>query len=218
MIPPWWGVPVILILGIGAVWFGWWFDRRRHQHAQDALREPPGRSVPGLDASLRPTYTTMDDLVGLRAPEGDPGLLERRGEAPTLPGGTHPVFLEDAAAPFAAVAEPLVLVTSDDVASHHELVPILRHVRAASRSLVLVAPSIAPDAVGTLRANSLTGRIPSLTITLPDPRDLRRAVALSGGRLVDADDLRSGFLPDEAWGTCSGWISDEHDSWVVLVP
>lgn len=220
MVPPWWGIPVILVVGIAVVWFGWWYDRRRNQREANAVRKAPDRSLPGVDAGRTPAYVTEHDLTTLSSAEaltGDPhGFIARRTEAPSLPGGTHPVFLEDAGAHLATLAAPLVLVTESTVTDDRLLLPLLRHAQQAARPVVLVANGFTPEVVGTLRANALTGRIASLPITLSDPRDLRRAVSLSGGRLVDADDLASGFLPEQVWGTCQGWVCDDEDSWVIL--
>ncbi|WP_342373019.1 hypothetical protein PCC79_03535 [Propioniciclava soli] len=214
MIPPWWGIPVILVVGIAVVWFGWWHDRRRARHAATALREPPPRPTPRLDDSPQPTYTTEDDLrAGAVHPKADPALIARRPGSPTLPAGTHGAFLD--ASGLATRRDPVVLVTDAPITEDHQLLSLLQRARRGARPLVVVAPAFSPDALGTLLANALSGRIASLPVTLTDADERLRAATLTGGHVVDADDLASGFLPPHVWGTCHGWVSDATTSWVV---
>lgn len=81
---------------------------------------------------------------------------------------------------------------------------------------MLVARTCTEPVLGTLRANAVTGRVAVLPISVSDTVTLRRAVALTGGLLVPALDLRSGYLPDAVWGTCARWTCDLTTSWVRL--
>lgn len=213
MIPPWWGIPVILVVGIAVVWFGWWHDRRRAQRAATALREPPPRPIPGLDDSPQPTYTTDEDLRAASRPQADPDLLGRRPGSPSLPAGTHDAFLD--ASGLATLRDSLVLVTDAEITEDRLLVSILQRARRDARPLVIVAPAFSPDVLGTLLANALSGRVASLPVASGGADQRQRAATLTGASVVDADDLAADFLPPQVWGSCRGWISDTTTSWVV---
>lgn len=224
MTPPWWGIPAILVLGIALVAFGWWWDRRRRLRDAAAERRSPDRAIPGQDGEASdPAYTTADDLAAAAAertrrpePPDAAALLSRRDEAATLPGGTpDTVFLTLHRRGLAALVDPLVLVTDAAVESERALLPLLERAGATSRTLVVVAPEFSGGALGTLRANVVTGRVAVLPVELADPDEQRRAVALTGGRLVAGEDLLSGYLPEDAWGTCAGWVSDLDESWII---
>ncbi|WP_300078729.1 hypothetical protein [Propioniciclava sp.] len=217
MVPPWWGIGVILVVGTALVWFGWWSDRRRNQRAAAALREPPVRPIPGLVATDAPAYVTEDDLQ--LAPAASPSSLPSPvphppDDAPSLPGGVpDAAFLTGGRA---AADHPLVLVTDTALTTDRRLLPALVHARRDQRPLVLVAPAFSDAALGTLRANHATGRVQTIPVILAERTTLRRAVALTGGRLVPGEDLDSGWLPAECWGTCATWLADDETSWVVL--
>lgn len=213
MVPPWWGIPVVLVVGIAAVWFGWWWDRRRTRLARQELREAPASEIPGLTDPRTPTYLTEDDLAELTASTVD----ERTDPTglPALPGGVPASFLP---APLGrtALAHPLVLVIDTTLDADRLVLPALEHAVRVHRPLVLVAAGFDAGVLGMLRANTLTGRLEVLPVALPDVLDRRRAVALTGGRLVPYEDLAMGHLPERAWGACERWIGDAESSWVEL--
>ena len=214
MVPPWWGIPVVLVVGVTVVWFGWWWDRRRTQRARQELREAPASEIPGLSGRRTPTYITEDDLAGLTASvRGDDGLGTT--DLPALPGGV-PEFCLPSSDGRTSVVQPLVLVVETILDAERLVLPVLEHAARVRRPLVLVAAGFDDGVLGMLRANALTGRLEVLPVALPDVLDLRRAVALTGGRLVAYEDLAMGHLPGRAWGTCQRWISDAESSWVEL--
>lgn len=222
MNPPAWGIAVVLVVGIAVIALGVVIDRRRLRRARAELSEPPDRAIPGLLPTVDPAYVTDDDLDALpptgpsATAEAELALLERRDDAATLPGGTPDGrFLNHPRKALAILLDPAVLVTDADVASQRDTLTVIAAARRRGRPLVWVARSFAPDVLGTLRANAVTGRYASLPIELVDPLHLRRAVAYTGGRLVAASDLDSDWLPAEVWGTCAGWVADTDDSWVV---
>lgn len=232
MTPPWWGIGVILVFGIALVWFGWWYDRRRNRRAEAALRAAPERAIPGLGDVDAPEYVTEDDIRAGHDPgrgprhghparsAPPPGALgaDARGhrqQGPSLDAGIlDDAFLADGE--HATAERPLVLVTDAPLADDRPLLAVLARARREDRPLVLVSPGVTGAALDTLRANHLTGRVRTLPVTAAEPTVLRRAVALTGGRLVPAEDLASGWLPDAAWGTCARWIADAATSWVGL--
>lgn len=223
MTPPWWGIPVVVVVGLAVVWYGWWSDRRRARREAEALRAAPDRPIPGLAPGADPDFTTEDDLPATPAAPGTPSdaaatdLIAHREDAATLPGGTpDPRFFTHPDRGVAALTAPAVLVLDAPLGAQRDVVTLLDAARRRGKALVVVAPEFTTAALGTLRANAVTGRAPNLPVELAEARSLRKAVALTGGRLVPASDLRSDYLPDAAWGTCAGWVSDAENSWVTL--
>lgn len=214
MNPPPWGIAVVLIVGVLLVVLATVADRRRARQLPEPERGGgpllPHRDIAHVeDADLPATAPSADA-------DADLALLARRGDAATLPGGVPDGrFLNHPRKGLAILADPAVLVTDADVAGDRHLQTVLTAARKRGRPLVWVAPSFSRDVVAGLRANAVTSRVPNLPIELADPLHLRRAVAYTGGRLVSAADLSADWLPDEAWGTCAGWLADTDDSWIV---
>lgn len=211
MTPPAWGIAVVLIVGIIVVFWGWWWDRQR------ARAERTASGTAATEPPPEPTYLTEDDLP--TNPLDDPeavDYLALREDSATLPGGTPDTrFFTHPRRGVAILVDPTVLVTSAEVETQRMLLTVLAHAARRGRRLVWVASGFDPDAVGTLHANDTTRRVRVIPVELSDPTALRKAVALTGGRLVTASDLAADYLPDEVWGTCAAWVSDTEDSWVI---
>lgn len=201
MTPPQWGIPVLVVLGVIVIACGWWWDRRRNRALSDG-------------------FTTEDDLADLTPPQSstatpiDVLLAARTGDA-TLPGGlSDAAFLTHRAEGVAVAEDALVLVTDADLDDDRLLIDALARAQREERPLVVVAPEFGFGVLGTLRANLLTGRVGVLPIELADPDLLARAARLCGGAVVPDADLRSGWLPPQAWGTAGIWVADLDDSWI----
>ncbi len=215
-----WGIVALLVVGIGVIVYGWAHDRARTRRALDAETKPT-RDIPGLSRQDAPAYVTERDLAGAAidpsATSADADLIAHRDAAATLPAGAaNGAFLNHPDQALAVLARPDVLVLSDDLAADRDVNTLLLAASQRHRPLVIVAPYFANPVLGTLRANLLKGTLRTLPIALEDAALLRRAVALTGGRLVTRDDLASGWLPTTSWGTCDGWVADLDDSWIVV--
>lgn len=219
MEPAWWGVIAVAVIGTAVVVHGWWHDRSRHRQAVQAAGRPT-REIPGQPRQQSPAYVQEADLLqpsfDPTSTTGEADLFARRDESPTVPAGAADgSFLNRADSGLAALASPVVLVLEGDLDADRDVLTVLAAAKAKGHPLVLVAPDVSDRALSTLRANTLTGRVRTLPVLLADLTQRRRVVALTGGRLVPSDDLSSGWLPDEVWGECAGWICDLDDSWVI---
>lgn len=200
MTPPQWGIPVLVVLGVIVIAFGWWWDRRRNRKLSDG-------------------FTTEDDLAGLTPPPSsttpiDVLLAARAGDA-TIPGGlADAAFLTHRAEGVAVAEDALILVTDADLDDDRLLIDALARAQQDGRPLVIVAPQFGFGVLGTLHANLLTGRVGVLPIELADPDLLAHTAGLCGGAVVPDADLRSGWLPPEVWGTAGFWVADLDDSWI----
>lgn len=216
----WWGIGIVVLLGALLVWYGWWSDRRATRDSIDAA-ERPAREIPGLGAGqARPSYLKEADVLATPiapATAGEHDVIADLDEAPTLPGGVPDAsFLNRPDEARAVVTAPAVLVLESRLDADADATTILIAAARRGRPLVIAAPGFAPEILGTLRANIRRGSLTVLPIVLQDPLARRRALALTAGLGVGAADLTSGWLPDESWGSCLGWVADLDDSWVLV--
>lgn len=224
----------MVVVGAGVVFAGWWTDRDRYRTAMAEAANPP-RPLPGLSEDATPEYIHRADLQATTPPRPDSSadegamtttvvrhapdldaILAHRDDAATVPAGVPQGFINIPEQQLAALLAPAVLAINADLTGDREVNAVLLAAARRDRPVVILARRFSPAVLGTLHANAATGKLPNLPIELADAKDLRRAVALTGGRVVDADDLASGWLPEAAWGTCDGWVADADDSWIVV--
>lgn len=222
MTPPAWGIPLVLVVGVAVVAFGWWWDRRRARQQARALERPPAGEVPGLSADAPPPdYVTEAQLASLAPPapsDRELRLVEQRHGVPALPGGIPDGWVDPARGNVVAVDAPFVLVTDAAVVSQRVIPTVLAASASRGRPLVWVAPGFSAEVLGTLRANTLARGRSVLPVVLQDAAVRRRASAMTGGSVVSEADLLADWLPPQAWGRCAGWVADRASSWVVLEP
>ena len=201
MNPGWWGAIAVVVVGAAVVWFGWWNDRRRN------------RAIPGGTAAA--TCVTEAEIQSMPLSTGpDADLVARCDDAATLSAGVADAWFLRAG--LAGLDHPDVLVLDADLKADGDVATLLVAAKRRGRPLVIVGPGCSPAAIGTLRANAAKGTVSTLPLDLTDAAARRRAVALTGGRLVPAEDVASGWLPTESWGACDAWLADADDSWVVV--
>ena len=209
IVPPAWGIPAILVVGIAVVFFGWWWDRRATRLASegytpqsevDAAEPPASLDEARLAALLdqlpdtaQVATTASERFLPLPAPRGVEGLRGR----------------------VAALERPLVLLADADLSDPIALVPALRHAQSEDRPLVLVARSISDGIADTLEANARTGRLTALPLSA-EPAVLAQLSELTCATPLGSQDWTAGWLPSSAWGTVDGWVCDARRSWLIL--
>lgn len=205
MNPPWWGIPVVLVIGAVVIALGWWLDRRRHRAASAG-------------------FTTEEDLAAhpdpVTLPDADVAtLLGARTDGARWPAGlADEAFRTHPARGVAAVRRPLVLVTDAEVDDPRLVLNLLGEAREQDRPLVLVAPGFSFDLLGTLHANARTGRVSTVPLELADPDLLAEVAAATGGQVVTGSALQAGWVPPHAWGEADWWVADADDSWAPPPP
>lgn len=218
------GIGLVLVLGIAVVVYGWLADRTDTKRRQDALTQAPDRPIPGLrDDAPSPRYVSQADA--LRNPhanatplpeQGRTDLQRRMAGSPSLPFGfADPVFVTDAASGLCVLDHPLVLVADDPVTTTRELLGLLERATSAGRAVVVVAPSFELAVIATLAVNSAQETLDSVAVVVPDNSQRRTLCSLVGAALVPREDLRAGYLPDAALGTCDIWVCDGARLWVL---
>lgn len=215
---------VVMGLGVAAILLGGFWDRERRLRAQRARSLPPDRTVPGLPTDAAPPRY-LDHDQALRPPEGaeslalDPvrrtALRARVAAGTPVPAGLASTrFVTDPETGWAVADDATVLVCSESVESMRELLPTLERVLASGAPLVIVAPGMRAEVLGTLEANQAQRSL-RLVVVRADHDPLYRLAELSGATPLDHSDLQAGYAPDSAFGAVATWVSTKKETWVL---
>ena len=107
-----------------------------------------------------------------------------------------------------------MLVCSDGIETVRELLLALEQALKAVRPLVVVAPAIARDVLGTLEVNAIQGLVPGLAV-LADDAVRAQVVEATGAAPVDAADRRSGLARPGGVRPRRRWTSTSRTTRVV---
>ena len=221
-----WGIVAVLVIGIGAVAYGWLSDRTTDKNREEAMRLPPEREIPRFEGhQIQPHY--LSELEAVTRPDGLPAtdltdaerqsLGERLPGAPSFPAGWPArEFVTDTTSGWCVLDDPAILICTDPITAMRELLPAVKRSREADRPLVLVAPQIGQEVLTTLRANWVQGTFSCLPLQVADAAHRRSLGSLTGAQPVSSDDLQAGYLPASHVGGCQAWVSDQGTSWALL--
>ena len=178
-------------------------DRRVLRRAQREAVVVPLRGNDTVDTHV-PTYITQAEIDALPDVEG-------RREAPVGQcfdaHVAHRVLLP--ARGRAHLESPRVLVVDGMIASVRQLLPALD----ASNALVIVADGVHDEVARTVQANRKYSAMPLLVLTAAAKERTRIAEHVHAQPLT-ADDLRAGYVPDEAYGSAALVVADARHTWV----
>jgi hypothetical protein len=223
-----WVVVMVVVVAVALVLtvYGALHDRRLNRRRAAEMLGPPKREIPNLPAEARsPAYVTeaqarrrpsapspSEPVDSLRE-QGD-GLGDQGVEVEIGVGYASADFVTDEATGEVVLRNPLVLVCADDVETVRELLPALEQALRTGQPLVVVAPTIAKDVLGTLEVNAIQGKVPGVAV-LADDAVRAEVVAASGSEPVTRTDLRSGWMSPEAFGHLDRWTSTAKRSRLV---
>ena len=223
-----WVVVMVAIVAVALVLtvYGALSDRAKNRRRAAEMLGPPQRDIPNLPEDARsPQYVT--EAQARRRPERGSTpeqlssqiseLRSRLETATTEPfrayaeraipvGWASAEFVTEPGAREVVLEDPLVLVCSDAVETIRELLPALEQALKADRPLVVVAPTIAKDVLGTLEVNAIQGKVPGVAV-LGDDAVRAQVVDACFAVPVDATDRRSGWLDPQALGYAVRWTS-----------
>ena len=208
--PAWSWFIVAVVIGGALLALAVLADRRSRRRATGADEPAPRRGLDDVDRHV-PHYLTQDEIDAMPAPAA------RRGPAPLSPAGEGFGF-GHAHADFAnhrdgaAYSEPLILVVDGDVTAMRELLAPLGRA-SEEHPLVIVAAAIHPEVLTTLTANRRALDMP-VVAAVAGSRDRTRLAELLGVAPVPPEDLRSGYLPEQAYGRAVTWFSTLKRTWV----
>lgn len=231
-----WVVVMIAVVVVAAALtvYGALSDRAKNRRRAAEMLGPPQRDIPNLPADARsPAYVT--EAQARRRPTGAASATQLTDDIQDVRQQLRTATTE----PFAAYAdreiavgyasanfvtapgsrevvleEPIVLVCSDDVETIRELLPALEQALRTGRPLVVVAPAIAKDVLGTLEVNAIQGKVPGVAV-LADAVVRGQVVDATGAVPVDSTDRRSGWLDPQALGAAVRWTSAAKTTRVV---
>ncbi|MFT3860774.1 hypothetical protein [Micropruina sp.] len=220
----WWGIGVILAVGITVVAFGYLDDRRKTRERDAAMAAPPQRDIPRFE----PTHSTPEYLNELTARQRPHKLAStdlseltrtdlkaaQASAASVAAGIATTSFVTDGPTGWAVATDPVVAVLSGRVDTVRELLPLLERAQCAKRPLVLAAPGFSPEVLDTLAANTVQGKQQCLPVVV-NAEQAERLSALTLARPLSHSDLQAGWLPDEALGSIDTWLSDRTTSWLI---
>lgn len=217
------GIALVLVIGIAVVVYGWLADRTDTKRRQATLERPPDRPIPGLSPeSVAPAYVSnAESLKGTRTktaltPDARSRLQQRLAGSPSLHHGHAAAeFATDSDSGLCVLTRPWVLVADEPITTIRELLPFLQKASAAGHPVVLVAPAIEQAVLGTLRVNAASATLDNAAVLLPDVGQRRALCSLVGGEPLSRQDLRAGYVPDSAVGTCATWVSSSERLWIL---
>lgn len=221
------GLIVTVVVGVAVILYGALSDRRKHRRSIAEMLSPPPRRIPNLAGNApAPRYVSA---VQARRPPADgerPALsseerarveeLIRSRAATTIKiGYASNAFVTDSGSGRTILDRPRVLASAEPIMSIRELIGVLEHMITDETSLVIIAPSMAPEVLDTLEVNHIQ-RVMDLAVVLTrDPVPVDQMVAATGARLISRVDLQTGYLADADLGRCRLWVSDGRRTHIV---
>ena len=207
----WIGIVVALAVGVPLLVVAVLVDRRRRRISETELTQAPRRGDSQVDA-LVPDYISQDAVDALTAP----GVGLSVGEGPVEGIGLAFGHLDEDFATVGHVAElrrARVLLVDDPISSIRELLVPMGEA-AAGQPLVIAAASFHPEVLASLKANRRVARLPVVAVEA-NLAELMQLQDLVGGQLLDASDLKAGWIPQSALGFAEQWSSDLSSSRVL---
>lgn len=217
------GIMLVLVVGIAVVVYGWLSDRIDTKRRQSALGQPPDRPIPGLDDdSPSPSYLSeadalrpAPDLPPIVSEEQATAIRQQLNGAPSFAHGHVAAEFATEAGGLCILTNPLILVADAAITTVRELLPLLEKAREDDRQIVVVAPHLNPETIATLAVNTIQRTLIGCAVELADAGPRRSLSSLVGAEPLGLADLRAGYLPEAALGTCAVWVSSTEQLWVI---
>ncbi|WP_297739129.1 hypothetical protein [uncultured Tessaracoccus sp.] len=192
-----------VVLGLALLCVATVTDRRELRRAQREAVVVPPRGNDTVDAHV-PTYITQAEIDALPDIEGQrESPVGQRFDARVA----HRTLLP--ARGRAHLDSPRVLVVDGPITSIRQLLPAL----AASNPLAIIADTVHDEVARTVQANRKYSAMPLLVLTAAAKERARIAKHVHAQPLTD-DDLRAGYVPDEAYGGAASLDADAHHVWI----
>jgi hypothetical protein len=221
------GLIAVIVIGLGLIIFGALWDRSRNRRRAAEMLAPPPRRIPQFRPDA-PAPHYLSDLQARRRPadartaaltaEDRETILRQIADAQTVTvsaGYASKDFVTDPTSGWAVLDRPAVLVCADPVETIRELLGVLEQLIMSRTPLVVVAPSLAPEVLGTLEVNQIRQTMKLLAVT-PDATELSALATACGATIMDRADLRSGYAPPDHLGRCERWVSTPKASHLIM--
>lgn len=220
------GLIAVVVLGVAVIVFGALSDRSKNRRRAMQMMSPPERTIPRFDPE-QPTPHYLSELQARRPPasgsQTEPSQAERQIAGQMSAdhtvrldcGFASTAFVTDRTTNQAALDAPVVLVCSDSIESFRELLGLLEKQILADSALVIVAPGIDAQALSTLEVNVIQQKLRIVVVSPATDRDLEKAAEVCDASPITRSDRQAGYLPAEALGHCTGWVSTKKASHII---
>lgn len=219
------GLIALCVVGVAVITYGALHDRANNRRREAEMLSAPTRDIPQFTpAAARPQY--LSELMARRSPTGTAtaglnpadrlAITEQQAAATTIGVGYASAdFVTDPTSGWAVLDHPRVLACAEAPGSVRELIGVLEKVALAGVPLIIAAPSLPADVLGTLEVNQIQGRMQVLVVTSADPHVIDEVVTATHAHLVSRIDLQASYVTDADLGRCARWVSDRRRSWVI---
>jgi hypothetical protein len=224
------GLVLLVVVGLGLIVFGALWDRAKNRRRAEEMLAPPERTIPQFRPDAPPPHY-LSDLQARRPPESAPPAALGEDDRVTLQrrldDGSHPVigtgyasadFVTDREAGWAVLDGPAVLVCADPVSSIRELLGVLEQMALSRTPLVVVAPEMASEVLGTLEVNHIQRRLALLVVLAPAAADRAAVVEACFATATERADRQAGYVPSTVLGRCDRWVSTARASHLLPWP
>lgn len=221
------GLIMICVIGVAVIGYGALNDRAKNKRRAAEMMAPPNRSIPQFkpDAAA-PHY--LSDLQARRPPEEaeptDLSQSEREAisqqikEESTVKidvGYANRTFVTDPTSSWAVLDQPMILVCAEPVDTIRELISVLEKLILSKTGLIVVAPALGGEVLGTLEVNKIRQTMPLLAVISPDLAQLDKIATSTGASILERTDLQASYVTPEQLGRCERWVSDNKRSFVI---
>lgn len=210
------GLVIMLALGVAVILFGALWDRERNRRRSEQLTKPPDRSIPG-HAGPDPDYLVVHPVPPKR-PLSEPERLSLQVRLASALAFSAPLlaeeFIVDPATGWATLEEPRILICAEPVQTFRELLTFLDRAAGAKTPIVIVAPGYDAETRDTLIVNHLRESLFIIAVTA-STRTLHDIAAATGATAISRGDLQSGWIPEDAIGHATTWVSAREQAWAL---
>lgn len=220
------GLIVVVVVGLAVIVVGAVRDRRITERRRREMLAPPQRNIPAFSPDA-PSPAYLSELQAHRPPaharptdlteeERDRLRTWSASAATTVvaAGYASDDLITDQPTRWAVLADAAVLVSDDGLGSLRELLGVLERQVPTGHPLVVVAPSISRELIGTFAVNHLQQLISVLPVVVASQQDRRLIAEVTDATVMTRADLQSGYLPEGTLGSCSTWMSTADRSYL----
>ncbi len=222
------GLIAVLVVGVAVIVFGALKDRRPNGRRVLELQAPPARIIPRLTPGS-PSPHHLSELQARRPPNSAESTAltpEERAELQTAidsPGVTtiragyaSRDLVTDQPTGWSVLRHPAVLVSTEPITTIRELLGAPERQLPTPRPLVVVAPALSEELIGTFEVNHIRQLLTVLPVVIPDdPGALRQIAEITGATPMSRTDLQAGYVPPHALGSCATWIAAPDRSYLL---
>ena len=222
------GLIVVLVVGVAVIVFGALKDRRTNARRAREMLAPPQRDIPKF-APDSPTPNYLSELQARRPPSNSKSTelspderteLRAAIQQPDITtieaGYASRDLVTDATTGWSVLRHPNILVSTEPITTVRELLGVLERQLPTNRPLIIVAPNISQELIGTFEVNHIRQLLTVLPVIVADPTTRADIATKTGATPISRTDLQSGYAAaPHLLGTCGTWIATPTQSYLL---